>query len=281
MKIGIVGNGFVGKATSLLACEAVEVLTYDKDPNRREPKDLILKDLASCDFVFVCVPTPMRKDSSCDLSIVRAVVSDLTTNGVSKRNIVIRSTVPVGTSKELNVHFMPEFLTEANWTNDVRENNVWVMGVRDAKDFHIQRQFHNLICLAKEAGRVNSDRVSFCSTGEAELAKYARNCFLATKVSFFNELHQFCKSKRIDFEQVRQLVALDKRIDEHHTSVPGPDGKHGFGGTCFPKDMNSLSCQCKGAGMIPHVIDAAIYRNENVDRTEKDWFLDKGRAVSD
>ena len=281
MKIGIVGNGFVGKATSLFGCDAVEVLVYDKDPNRCEPKGINLKLLASCDFVFVCVPTPMRKDASCDLSIVRSVVSDLTSNGVNKRNIVIRSTVPVGTSKELNVHFMPEFLTEANWTNDVRENNMWVMGVRDDKDYHIHKQFHNLIWLAKEAGRVNSDRISFCSTDEAELAKYVRNCFLATKVSFFNEVHQFCKSKGVDFETVRGLIALDKRIEDHHTSVPGPDGKYGFGGTCFPKDMNSLSCQYKKANITSHIIDAAIYRNENVDRAEKDWRLDKGRAVSE
>jgi UDPglucose 6-dehydrogenase len=75
-------------------------------------------------------------------------------------------------------------------------------------------------------------------------------------------------------------VLLDERINSSHTQVPGPDGKGGFGGTCFPKDMSSLSFQMMEEGMLSYLIASAISRNKNVDRTEQDWKKDKGRAVS-
>ena len=192
---------------------------------------------------------------------------------------MIRSTVPVGTSKSLGVNFMPEFLTEANWENDFVENKSWIVGLDDLCEEN-QKKFSKLFKMVKATGKIKSSVCHFCSTDEAEMIKYTRNCFLATKVSFFNEIEQFCKKKGMSYEVVRILVGLDKRVGSSHTAVPGPDGKRGFGGTCFPKDMGSLMYQMQaGANLESYIIEAALARNNQVDRPEQDWTADKGRAV--
>jgi len=279
MQIGIVGNGYVGNATALLKCDSVRALIYDKDDEKCDPLGLSLSEVAGCDFIFICVPTPMSDDGSCYTTIVETVVNDLKDLGAPSENIVIRSTVPVGTSKSLGVNFMPEFLTEANWEDDFVENKNWVIGL-DNTSGENQKRFSKLFKMVKSDGKIKSSVCHFCFTDEAEMIKYTRNCFLATKVSFFNEIEQFCNKKGMNYEAVRILVGLDKRVGSSHTAVPGPDGKRGFGGTCFPKDMGSLLYQMQaGANLESHVIKAAVKRNLSIDRPERDWTADKGRAV--
>ena len=111
------------------------------------------------------------------------------------------------------------------------------------------------------------------------MVKLFRNCFLATKVSFCNEIFEFCEKKGMNYENVRKLAANDDRILHSHTNVPGHDGKKGFGGTCFPKDTSSLKYEMSKIGMNPYILNAITERNEKVDRPEKDWCEDKGRAV--
>jgi UDP-glucose 6-dehydrogenase len=111
------------------------------------------------------------------------------------------------------------------------------------------------------------------------MVKMFRNCFLSTKVSFCNEMHQFCELKNINYENVRDLAANDNRILHSHTKVPGPDGKKGFGGTCFPKDTSSLRYEMRKVGMEPYILDSIIKRNEKIDRPEKDWNENEGRAA--
>ena len=84
----------------------------------------------------------------------------------------------------------------------------------------------------------------------------------------------------VSYEFVRELVCLDERVGESHTEVPGPDGKHGFGGTCFPKDLNSLIYQMEQSNVYPMILSAANDQNNKVDRPERDWEDDRGRAVS-
>ena len=111
MKVGIIGNGFVGKATRLLECDDIQILTYDIVPDLCNPIGTTLKNISSCDLIFITVPTPMNTDGSCHLGILEGVVSELKDLG-AKNNIIIRSTVPPGTSDRLNCNFMPE---ELNW----------------------------------------------------------------------------------------------------------------------------------------------------------------------
>jgi UDP-glucose 6-dehydrogenase len=109
------------------------------------------------------------------------------------------------------------------------------------------------------------------------MVKMFRNCFLATKVSFCNEMYEFCQKKNIDYSNVINVAAKDDRITMSHTMVPGHDGARGFGGTCFPKDMSSLNYEMNQV-MNSYIIKSAIERNNTIDRVEQDWLLDKGRA---
>lgn len=290
-KIGVVGNGYVGKATQLFACDDVECLVYDKEAEKCIPAGITPKDLKACDLIFVCVPTPMKPNGSCDLSIVKSAIKDLTKAGVRKNKIVLRSTVPVGTCKKLKVNFMPEFLTEKNWQSDFYNNNLWVFGMDNMNDvtqtgnvMNFNKNinlFRELLEKAKKAGKIKDNAVTFTSTKNAETIKYGRNSFLATKVSFFNEIQEFCINNELNYEIVRKLICADTRIGDSHSQVPGPDKKRGYGGTCFPKDVASMLNQMKKSKVQTMVLKNVQNRNEKVDRPEKDWQSDKGRAVSE
>ena len=269
MHIGIVGGGFVGSATALLVCNDIKVTVYDLDPLRCQPLGTVLTDLHVCDFVFVCVPTPSYENGKCNTSIVRRCIKTLKDNAI--HNIVLRSTVPPGTSEELGVSFMPEFLTEANWKQDFFNCKQWVFG---AGDEDIRQEFSKLIQLAMKNGVISNDTVLFVGRNEAELIKYVRNNFLALKISFFNEINELCKITDIRYESVRQGVQGDPRIGISHTGVPGYDGHYGFGGTCLPKDTSSLLEFMTEQSMESYIVKAMVNRNSIVDRPEKDWKND-------
>ena len=175
-KIGIIGNGFVGRATITLQCDDINIMCYDVNPNLCVPKGTTMHDLLTCCAIFVSVPTPINR-----------------------------------------------------------------------------------------AGKTSM--------------KYVGNTFLATKISFCNEIHGFCKKQEIDYDRMVDIAAEDARICKSHTAVPGHDGRFGFGGTCFPKDINSLRSQMEEVGVQHCLIDAVIHRNDCIDRAEKDWMHDIGRTV--
>lgn len=279
MLIGVIGNGFVGKATNQLKCKDIDIYAYDINPEACDPKGLSLQDMNKCEIIFISVPTPMNSDGSCYLKIIESVLEDLKSidyNGY----IVIRSTVPPGTADRLNCYFMPEFLTEKNFINDFINNKDWIFGILGSdKDEEFKKIIINLFNLAYENNRITSNKLTFLLNKEAEMVKMFRNCFLSTKVSFCNEMYQFCEIKGINYENVRKLATADDRILPSHSKVPGHDGKKGFGGTCFPKDTSSLRHEMNKVGMKPYIMDAIITRNETVDRPSKDWENKKGRAV--
>lgn len=281
MNIGIIGNGFVGKATQLINNHHINMMIYDILSDKCNPPGLKLSDLKECDLIFIALPTPMDTNGSCHIEIIFNVVSKL--NSIIdpfKTNIVIRSTVPPGTSRKLNAYFMPEFLTEKNWEQDFINCNEWIFGLKDtSSDFEFKNKIINLFTYAYKENKIKSLNLNFVTLEEAELAKYARNCFLATKVSFFNEIAEFSREKNINYDNVQKLVAMDPRIGISHTNVPGSDGKFGYGGTCFPKDTNALVYEMNKIGMKSYILKSVVDRNENVDRPEKDWNQFTGRAV--
>jgi UDPglucose 6-dehydrogenase len=221
----------------------------------------------------------MDKDGKCSIDLVSGAVDKLLAAEYSCERIIVKSTVPVGTCRKLNVMFMPEFLTEQNWRHDFLSQKNWILGTNNRND-KIRDELYSIFDLAWHAGvLVNRPHMTFSTTEEAELTKYVRNTFLATKVSFFNEIEEFCRINNISYRKVRELTLYDTRIGHSHTSVPGPDGKRGFGGTCFPKDMSALLHQVLDSGMISYILTAARNRNIDIDRKEKDWETKKGRAV--
>ena len=226
MRIGIVGGGFVGRATALFECKGVETCVYELDDAKRSPSDTTKKDLLACDLVFVCVPT--YKNSEYNTTIVERCVADLKELGV--QHIVLRSTVPPGTSKRLDVACMPEFLTDVNWRSDFYNCDAWIIGIQRQTQVAL---FQRLLTLAATAGSIKRNRPVFVSRGEAEMIKYVRSNFFALKQAFFTEVHALCRAHELDYTTVRDGVAMDTRIGVSHTAS---SGSHGH----LPKDTCSL-----------------------------------------
>ena len=289
MKIGVIGGGFVGTATASFV-EKEDLLVYDIDPNKCHPLGLKLNELVEqTDLIFICVPTPMNKDGSCSTVIVEKVVDNLKEVGCNfdEKFVIIRSTVPPGTSRRLNCYFMPEFLTESNYLNDFYNTNIWLIGAKQSEEMNEFSSNHSkfigslthLLIKAKMYNKIKSCEYSIVSQDEAEMIKYFKNCFLATKVSFCNEVHRFCQKLNINYDVITDFIKLDDRIGNTHLKVPGPDGHFGYGGTCFPKDIHALEFEMKKLNVDCPIISASILRNENIDRPNKDWLLDVGRAT--
>ena len=281
MGVGIIGQGFVGKALKAGFEKYYEVDTLDLDKDKCTVD--YLEDIVELvNIIFVCVPTPMKKDGSCDTSIVEAVVKDINdmvvSRNVSGRIVAIKSTIPPGTTEILNkecsnisILFNPEFLTEANFIEDFKNKNRIIIGGPRPASTKL-RQLYSLVF----------PNVPIIKTGSttAEMVKYFTNTFLATKVSFANEMKQICDEIDIDYDKVVEYSTYDERLGKSHWAVPGHDGKLGFGGSCFPKDINALVKLCEKYDFHPNVLVGAIETNLDV-RPEEDWKELKGRAVTD
>jgi len=279
--LGIIGNGFVGQASSLFKCKGINVLMYDICPDKCIPKGLTMNTLVKkSDFVMICVPTPMKDNGECDTSIVKSCIEQIRDSEMYSDNnphIVVRSTVPVGFCKENKVHHMPEFLTEANWKEDFKNCKKWVIGKYNNNNI-FSYGLTTMINVAHECGVINFSDTDVVDTDTSEFVKYGRNCFLAAKLSICNEYYQFCNKKDIDYSNAMHLIGSDKRIGTSYTNVPGPDGKTGWSGTCFPKDTVSFVHQLKQVGMKSYMIDAAVERNTKVDRQTQDWKNEKNKG---
>lgn len=294
--IGVVGTGFVGTAMVEGMRHSFEVYGYDKKLGwsfanakciikiecKIDPYEHLLKVVDGP--IFVCVPTPMNLDGSCNTDIVKSVVLaiDKAAEKIQSnmcRVVCIKSTVPPGTTQALNdicknivVCFNPEFLRESNPIEDFKnQNRIIVGGPREGTS--ILKQIYD---------KAYPD-VPLTKTGSstAEMIKYVTNTFLAVKVALSNEFKQICdKLDDVDYDKVIEYATKDNRLGNSHWAVPGSDGKLGFGGSCFPKDLNALINVAKELEVTPSVMVAAWRKNLEV-RPEKDWERLKGRAVNE
>ena len=114
----------------------------------------------------------------------------------------------------------------------------------------------------------------------AEMVKYFINCFLASKVTFANEMYDICIAAGVDYDKVCEYALYDARIGKSHLAVPGPDGDRGFGGHCFPKDLTGMISFAREMDIVPEFLEAVQSSNDFF-RINKDWLKMKGRAVSD
>ncbi len=281
MKIGIVGQGYVGTAVKEVFSKHYNVETYDLDKDKSSV-DYLEEIVELSNIIFVCVPTPMKKDGSCDTSIVEAVVKDINdmviSRNVSGTIVAIKSTIPPGTTNRLNkecknisVIFNPEFLTEANFIDDFKNQNRIIIGGERPSTTKL-RQVYSLAF--PNAKIVKTGSIT------AEMVKYMTNTFLATKVSFANEMKLICDELNIDYDKVVEYSTYDERLGKSHWAVPGPDGKMGFGGSCFPKDINALLDLANKLEINIFTLNGAWETNLQV-RPEEDWKELKGRAVVD
>ena len=271
--VGIVGNGFVGNALYQNLRDKVQCKVYDVDRNRSFNT---LEEVVEQEFIFVCLPTPMRKDGSCDLSILEKFFEDIEEmdlNILEERTFIIKSTVPIGTTKRLaEKHSLtwivhnPEFLTARNAVHDFKVAQRTVLGGDSLLTNRVAKLYWGYIYYGQDPEIIQ------CSSDESEAIKYFSNTFLAYKVAYFNKVYDTCQKLGMDYKNVREGITKDRRIGTSHTKVPGIDRDRGFGGTCFPKDLSSLILQ-----MEKHDLNADLLRevwkyNEEI-RTIIDWTV--------
>ena len=260
--IGIVGNGFVGNAVYQNLRDKVKCKVYDTDKNRSLNT---LGEVINQEFIFVCLPTPMKKSGECDLSILDDFFEELP--DYIDGTFIIKSTVPIGTTKKYserhNVIHNPEFLTARNAVADFANSERNIIGgdMELAVDF---ARFYEECFPDIPSILVTSD--------ESEAIKYFSNTFLAYKVAYFNKIYDMCRVLGMDYESVREGVTADTRIGESHTVVPGIDNDRGFGGTCFPKDLNSLIVQMESNGVNPEILRKVWEYNQEI-RSVVDWIV--------
>jgi UDPglucose 6-dehydrogenase len=270
-KVGIIGNGFVGEAQAFAFSSTNDIMIYDVDPLKSTHK---LEDLKQCDFIFVCVPTPMKRDGKQDSSYIESVFQ----NAFSGPIYIIKSTILPGTTaelckkfKNLKIIFSPEFLTERTAKLDMLTQARVILGGDEVLTEKVKDLFENRF--------MNRNIIKTDST-TAELIKYMNNTFFATKVSMMNEYKLLSNKIGANWIDALNGFAADHRIGDSHLHVPGHDGKLGYGGTCFPKDVNALIKFAKNKGIDLNTIIGGWKTNLDV-RPEKDWEKDKGRAVSE
>mgnify|MGYP001558818103 CR=1 FL=1 len=300
--IGIAGYGFVGRATAHLFQGQHRVLIHDTRSLEELAKAYgpgwycglqyvdTLKELAKeSDYLFVCVPTPMKPDGSCDVSIVERVVAEVLG---SETVVVLRSTVPPGTTDRLRgedgaLVYCPEFITEKNWKHDAEYPDRILVGGREPWCTCVGMLFqraHAMVASTKRAANpfahASIPYLLMLESGEAELAKLASNAFLAAKVAFFNEVACLAGRLGLEYEKVREAITCDQRIGASHSMVPGHDGDRGFGGSCLPKDTSDLLDVMRRHGTPSAVVRGALSTNLAV-RRNRDWMQMKGRAVTE
>ena len=284
-KIGIFGNGFVGSAVQFgfspsTGCDC-EVRVYDKDPLKSV--DTIEETVNKSDFIFLSVPTPSNKDGSMNLDIVEQALQDISEVNERDDNVVLlRSTVVPGTTRKLqskytklNIVFNPEFLTERSAKYDFINQSRIIVGGGEGHAFEVG-------ATADLFRWRFGDSVSIIETDweTAELIKYMSNCFFTTKISYMNEMYQIANKCEADWEVVLDGFFRDGRVGHSHMNVPGHDGKFGFGGSCFPKDIQAILHFGESLGLNLNTIKGAWKTNLEV-RPERDWENLKGRAVVD
>ena len=271
MKLGIIGQGFVGNAVYQKFKNYYKVLTYDIQAMLC---NATMEEVCQCDHIFICLPTPMDKDGKCHIDIVEEALAFVDKHSKAK-TAIIKSTVVPGTTNNWNdkfnidVVFNPEFLTEANAVSDYENQTRIILGGPRKATTKLKPIFAKVF---PKASIIKTDSTY------AEMVKYVTNAFLATKVSFANEMYRICDKLGIDYDKVVEYSTYDERLGKSHWAVPGPDGHYGFGGSCFPKDINALIKIAEKMDVPPNILSAAWDTNTLV-RPEEDWKELKGRAV--
>ena len=269
-KIGIIGNGFVGEAIAFTFSPIYEICIYDIDPLK---SNCSINQVHDCDYVFVCVPTPMNKNGSQDFSYIE----DVFRNATEKPIYIIKSTIVPGSTelllnnyRNLKIIFSPEFLTERRAKLDMLTQSRIILGGNKIYVDEVEKLFLK---------RFKNKNIIKTDSKTAELIKYMNNTFFATKVSIMNEFKLVCDAIGANWVDALNGFSSDGRIGDSHLNVPGHDGKLGYGGTCFPKDVSSFLKFAEKLNIKLNSIKGGWITNLEV-RSEKDWEKKQGRSVS-
>jgi len=221
--------------------------------------------------IFIAVGTPQGEDGSADLSYVLAAATEIGKSMNGPKIVVDKSTVPVGTAEKveaairavtshrITVVSNPEFLKEGNALDDFLKPDRVVIGVNDPEARQVMEDLYSPFVRTGKP-------ILFMDPRSAEMAKYAANAFLATKISFINEVANLCEAAGADISKVREGIGTDVRIGPHFL-FPGP----GYGGSCFPKDVSAMRKIASDAGSRLRLLDSV----EEVNKDQKKVVLRK------
>ena len=300
MNITVIGTGYVGLVTGACLAEtgnSVTCLDIDKERMNQlskgnipfyEPslKELVLKNFQINKLKFstsyeegcknnifiICVGTPDKGDGTPDLSSLQSVLDSLVNSIKEDSYIFTKSTVPLGTNEMMSeflnkniedskvvVSSNPEFLKEGSAVNDFQRPDRIIVGSEDDKAKDIITELFQPFSRSK-------NKMQYMSVASAELSKYASNSFLATKISFMNEMALICEKTGADINEVRLGIGSDPRIGESFLYAG-----LGYGGSCFPKDINALIKTQKDLGIEPGLLE----RTKSVNERQVGFFLEK------
>ena len=243
MRVAVIGLGVIGKAQAKMFDAAV---TYDPLYDDEYPYE----ELEGCDFAVVCAPTPQGDDGSAVMSYVEDAIASLPPN----LPVLLRSTVPPGTSDRLasgTFCHAPEFMGENPahpWQSPAEVPFMVLGGDEDSRDF-----FAPLIA------KVYPGVIHETTALESELVKYVENLYWATRVTFVNEMANVCENYGADWENIRSAWIEDPRVSPDYTSMDGVPS--GYGGRCWPKDIAALIAASTGAGYRPEFLEAVRSAN--------------------
>lgn len=243
MIIGVAGYGYVGQAQELLLQEYHDIII--SDPAKKQ-----YGDLKHADAIIVCVSTPPKEYGECDISNILDVLESS-----PDVPILIKSTISVEgwrkiANTNLNITYSPEFLREKCWQEDCVNNKDFYFG---GSGTNFWSDIYRLAL-----GNIN---ISIFDPQELVAAKALRNSFLALKVSFFNQVFDYCQDQNIDFEKVRTVITDDNRIGSSHSAVTE---KRGYGGHCFPKDVMATIRSAQSSGARLTILEEAANYNNTV-----------------
>ncbi len=259
ISVNILGYGFVGSACGFL-CEKnnVEFNVCDTQLktgnfnyfNNISELVYFSESKSDVNFYFICVPTPSDSEGKCDTSIVESVIKQLSSIVKKRSIIIIKSTIKPGTTRalyntyneKLDIVFCPEFLREVSYKDDIYSAEFVLFGIDESQKALIndlKDLFTNYLYKHKYTVNNSPFEFYFKTFEECELFKYTLNTFFATKITFFNEIYDLCNTIGVDYQNLKSLFKLDKRIGDYGTVVPGMDG-FGYTRSCLPKEIRGL-----------------------------------------
>jgi len=238
MKLGIVGHGFVGTAVDHGFTRDIQKFIVDPKHNSTNTIEDLIK--FKPDATFVAVPTPQSESGECNTEILEGVMQQLNTS--KGLLVIVKSTVPAYKLQKIQeecinirIVYNPEFLTEKNYIDDFVNPAMHVFGGINADTDTVEK-------LYKEHSDCADCPVYKTDLITASMVKYCINSFLATKVTFMNEMYDVLKAaKGANWNTFTKIIANDPRIGNSHMKVPGNDGQRGYAGSCFPKDTAALA----------------------------------------
>lgn len=299
MKVTVIGTGYVGLVSGTCFAEIghhvtcididpskIEMLNAGKSPIYEPGLDELIQRNTHADrllfstsydsvkeakAIFLAVGTPSADDGQANLEYLYSAAEMVAKNLPDEAVVVIKSTVPVGTSKSIREHIAqytdkkfymvnnPEFLKEGSAVDDFMRPDRVIIGHREDFPREVMEELYEPLVR-------QGNPIYMMSNLSAEMSKYAANSFLATKISFINQISRLCDVTGADIDEVRKGISSDRRIG-HHFFYPGP----GYGGSCFPKDVKALIYTGRQHGMELDILSAT----EAVNETQKTYMLEK------